>query len=40
MYVSYTVKNHQFKETSKGRGISSYEIDDTLGNKRTVAALA
>lgn len=40
MYVSYTVKNHQFKETSKGRGIISYEIEDTHGNKRTVSALA
>ena len=40
MFVSYTVKNHQFKETSKGRGIISYEIADTHGNKRTVSALA
>ena len=40
MFVSYTVKNYQFKETSKGRGIISYEIADTYGNKRTVSALA
>lgn len=40
MFVSYTVKNYQFKETSKRRGIISYEIVDTYGNKRTVSALA
>ena len=40
MYISYTVKNYQFKETSKGRGIISYNIVDTHGNKRTVSALA
>jgi len=40
MFVSYTVKNHQFKETSKGRGIISYQIVDAHGNKRTISALA
>ena len=40
MFVSYTVKKYQFKETSKGRGIISYEIVDMHGNKRTVSALA
>jgi len=40
MFVSYTVKNYQFKETSKGRGIISYQIIDTHGNKRTISALA
>lgn len=40
MFISYTVKSHQFKETSKGRGIVSYEITDEHGNKRIVSALA
>jgi len=40
MFVSYTVKNYQFKETSKGRGIISYLIVDMHGNKRTVSAIA
>ncbi len=40
MFVSYTVKNYQFKETAKGRGIISYIIVDDQGNKRTVSALA
>lgn len=40
MFVSYTVKNYQFKETAENRGILSYLIVDTHGNKRTISALA
>lgn len=40
MFVSYTVKSHQFKETSEGRGILSYNIVDTHGIKRTISAVA
>lgn len=40
MFVSYTVKNNQFKETAKGRGIISYQIVDDQGAKRTVSATA
>ena len=40
MFVSYTIKSHQFKETSEGRGILSYDIVDTHGVKRTISAVA
>ena len=40
MFVTYTVKTKQFKETSKGRGIISYLIVDKHSNKRKVSALA
>ena len=40
MFVTYTVKNYQFKETSKGRGIISYLIVDKHSNKRKISALA
>ncbi len=40
MFVTYTVKNHQFKETAPGRGIISYLIVDKQANKRTISALA
>ncbi len=40
MFVTYTVKTKQFKETSKGRGIISYLIVDKDSNKRKVSALA
>ena len=40
MFVTYTVKNSQFKETSTGRGIISYLIVDKQSNKRKISALA
>ena len=40
MFVTYTIKNHQFKETSPGRGIISYLIVDKHSNKRKISALA
>ncbi len=40
MFVTYTVKNSQFKETSTGRGIISYLIEDKYSNKRKISALA
>jgi hypothetical protein len=40
MFVTYTVKNYQFKETSEGRGIVSYLIVDKHSNKRKISALA
>ncbi len=40
MFVTYTVKNYQFKETSAGRGIISYLIVDKHSNKRKISALA
>jgi len=40
MFVTYTVKNYQFKETSAGRGIISYLIEDKHSNKRKISALA
>ncbi len=40
MFVTYTVKNYQFKETSAGRGIVSYLIVDKHSNKRKISALA
>ncbi len=40
MFVTYTVKNHQFKETSEGRGIISYLIVDKHSNQRKISALA
>ncbi len=40
MFVTYTVKNYQFKETSTGRGIISYLIVDKHSNKRKISALA
>jgi hypothetical protein len=40
MFVTYTVKTKQFKETSKGRGIISYLIVDKHSNKRKISALA
>jgi hypothetical protein len=40
MFVTFTVKNHQFKETSEGRGIISYLIVDKHSNQRKISALA
>ncbi len=40
MFVTYTVKNFQFKETSEDRGIISYLIVDKHSNKRKISALA
>ncbi len=38
--VSYVLKNHDFREVSKGRGVLDYHLVDEFGNKRTVSARA
>ncbi len=40
MVINYTLKNYQFKETTKGRGIVKYLLVDEQGNKRIVSAIA
>jgi hypothetical protein len=38
--VSYVLKDHNFREVSKGRGVLDYHLVDEFGNKRTVSARA
>ncbi len=40
MVINYILKNYQFKETTKGRGIAKYLLVDEQGNKRIVSAIA
>ena len=40
MVINYTLKNYQFKETTKGKGIVKYLLIDEQGQKRIVSAIA
>ena len=40
MVINYTLKNYQFKETTKGKGIVKYLLVDDQGNQRIVSAIA
>ncbi len=40
MQVNYTVKNYQFRETAKGKGIVKYYLVDDQGKERVVSAIA
>jgi hypothetical protein len=39
MQINYTVKNYQFKETSKGKGIIKYHLVDDQGKERVISAI-
>jgi len=40
MVINYTLKNYQFRETTKGKGIVKYLLVDEQGKKRIVSAIA
>ena len=40
MVINYTLKNYQFRETSKGKGIVKYLLVDEQGKQRIVSAIA
>ena len=40
MQVNYTIKNYQFKEMSKGRGIVKWFLRDDQGQERVISAVA
>ena len=40
MQITYTLKDFQMKETSKGRAIMTYHLVDKDGNNRIVSAIA
>jgi len=40
MVINYTLKNYQFKETTKKKGLVKYLLVDDQGNKRIVSAIA
>ena len=40
MVINYTLKNYQFRETTKGKGIVKYLLIDEQGKKRIVSAIA
>ena len=40
MVINYTLKNYQFRETSKGKGIVKYLLIDEQGKQRIVSAIA
>lgn len=40
MVINYTLKNYQFRETTKGKGIVKYLLVDEQGQKRVVSAIA
>jgi len=40
MQIYYTVKNYQFRETTKGKGIIKYYLVDDQGKERVVSAIA
>ena len=39
MQIIYTLKDHQLKETSKGRGIMTFHLVDKDGHNRKVSAI-
>lgn len=40
MVINYTLKNYQFRETTKGKGIVKYLLVDEQGKTRVVSAIA
>lgn len=40
MVINYTLKNYQFKETAKGKGLVKYLLVDEQGKQRIVSAIA
>ena len=40
MQINYIIKNYQFRETTKGKGIVKYHLVDDQGKERVVSAIA